>query len=82
MDEEQLVELLRYSSPKELYIIAWNDLLKVLFCPFKVEVLCSVGHLKKGKIVWVEEVKITRELVTVYVICAEAYYYYYFDIVG
>lgn len=82
MDEEQLVELLKYSSPKELYVITWNNLLKILFCPFKVQVLNSVGQLKKGRLVWVEEVKITRELVTVYVIKGEAYYYYYFEIVS
>lgn len=81
MDEEQLVELLKYSSPKELYIVAWNDQLKILFCPFKVKVLCAVGCLKKGMLVWVEEVKITRALVTVYVIKGKAYYYYHFEII-
>jgi len=81
MDEEQLAELLKYSSPKELYIVAWNDLLKVLFCPFKVRALCTIGSLQEGMLVWVEEVKITRELVTVYVIKDKAYYYYHFEII-
>tara|TARA_R110000823_G_scaffold315665_1_gene449283 strand:- start:574 stop:822 length:249 start_codon:yes stop_codon:yes gene_type:complete len=81
MDEEKLAELLKYSSPKELYVITWNNLLKLLFCPFKVEVLHGVGNLKKGSIVWVEEVKVTRELVTVYIIKGEAYYYNRFDII-
>lgn len=81
MNEKELAELLKYSSPKELYIVAWNNLLKILFCPFKVQVLNTVGELEKGKVVWVEEVKVTMELITVYMIKGKAYHYYHFDII-
>ncbi|WP_047246928.1 hypothetical protein [Maribacter thermophilus] len=81
MKDNELAELLKYSSPKELYIVAWNNLLKVLFCPFKVKVAYSVGSLRKGNLVWVEEVKVTKHLVTVYIIQKKAYHYYHFDIV-
>ena len=80
MNNRELAELLKYSNPKTLYIVTWNNLLKILFCPFKVIVKHDIGNLKKDQIVWVEEVKITKELKTVYVINCKAYYYYHFTI--
>lgn len=80
MSDKELAELLKYSSSKELYIVTWNNLLKLLFCPFKVLVKQDIGLLKKGQKVMVEEVKITYELKTVYLIKGVAYFYYYFDI--
>ena len=82
MDEKELSNLLKYCSPRELYIVTWNNLLKVLFCPFKVKVLKNIGQLKKGQIVLVEEVKVTNDLKTVYIIKNVAYYYYHFDILS
>jgi hypothetical protein len=80
MNKKQLVELLKYSDPKTLYIVTWNNLLKILFCPFKVRAIIGIGDLKQGEIVWVEEVKITYDLKTVYVIKGKPYYYSHFDI--
>ena len=80
MTKKELVELLKYSSPKEIYVITWNNILKRLFCPFRVKVLQDIGALKKGQTVLVQEVKVTLELKTVYIINNEAYYYHHFDI--
>lgn len=82
MDDKELSKLLKYCSPRELYIVTWNNLLKLLFCPFKVSVLNNVGSLKRGQIVLVEEVKVTNDLKTVYVIRGVAYYYHHFDILS
>jgi len=81
MNENELAELLKYSSPKELYIVAWNNLLLVLYCPFKVAVLTDIGELQRGEMVFVDEVRITPELKTVFVIKNKAYYYFYFEFV-
>jgi hypothetical protein len=81
MTKKELAELLKYSSPKELWVITWNNILKRLFCPFKVKVLQDVGLLKRGQIVLVNEVKVTLELKTVFMINGQAYYYNYFDII-
>jgi hypothetical protein len=81
MNENELAELLKYSSPKELYIITWNNILILLYCPFKVLVLVNIGALKCDDIVLVDEVRITRELKTVFIIKDKAYYYFYFDFV-
>jgi hypothetical protein len=80
MTRKDLAELLKYSSPKEIYVITWNNILKRLFCPFRVKVLQDIGPLKKGQTVLVQEVKVTFELKTVYIINNEAYFYFHFSI--
>ncbi len=80
MTKKDLAELLKHSSPREIYVMTWNNILKRLFCPFNVTVLQNIGNLKKGQTVLVQEVKVTLELKTVYIINNEAYYYYHFNI--
>lgn len=80
MTKKELAEQLKYSFPKELWVITWNNLLRRLFCPFEVKVLNDIGTLRKGQIVMVDEIKVTLELKTVYIINENAYYYYHFDI--
>ena len=80
MTKKELAELLKYSSPREIYVITWNNILKRLLCPFNVTVLQDIGTLKKGQIVLVQEIKVTLDLKTVFIINNEAFYYYHFDI--
>lgn len=80
MNKKQLAELLKYSSVRELYVITHYNILKRLFCPFSVKVLKDIGTLKRGQTVLVNEVKVTLELKTVYIIENQAYYYSHFDI--
>ena len=79
MDKHDLAEQLKYSSSEWLYVVTWNNILKQLFCPFKAAVLKSVGSLREGQIVWVEAVKVTMQLKTVFVIDGSAYFFYHFD---
>lgn len=81
MTKKEMAELLKYSSPREIYVITYNNILKRLFCPFRVKVLQDIGTLKRGHIVLVNEVKVTLELKTVFMINGQAYYYYHFDII-
>jgi hypothetical protein len=80
MSDDELADVLKYSSPDTLYIITWNNLLKKLFCPFQVMVKHQIGDLKKGEFVWVENVKVTMKLKTVFLISGRAYYYDHFEI--
>ena len=80
MTKKELAELLKYSSPLEIYVITSNNILKRLFCPFEVQVAQDIGTLKKGQIVYVDEIKVTIELKTVFIIDTKAYYYYHFEI--
>lgn len=81
MTKKELAELLKYSSPREIYVITWNNILKRLFCPFEVKVLQDIGTLKTGQFVFVDEIKVTIELKTVFIIDTKAYYYYHFEII-
>ena len=80
MTKKELAELLKYSSPLEIYVITWKNTLIKLHCPFEVQVLQDIGTLKKNQIVFVDEIKVTLELKTVYIINSEAYYYNRFNI--
>lgn len=80
MSGQDLSELLQYSSPEWLYVVTWNNVLKQLIVPFRVAVMSPVGHLTKGQVVYVEEVKITLNLITVFIVEGNAYYYHHFDI--
>ena len=80
MTKRELAEQLKYSSSREIYVITWNNILKRLFCPFEVQVLQDIGTLKKGQFVFVDEIKVTIELKTVFIIDTKAYYYYHFEI--
>ena len=80
MDEKQLADLLRYASPKELYVVDYNNKLKLLICPFEVLVKYDIDSLKRHQIVLVDEVKITLELISVFIINGRGYYYYHFEI--
>lgn len=81
MNKNQLAEMLKYSSSNVIYVITWNNILKKVFCPFKVRVKNDIGELFRNQIAWVEAVKVTHELKTIYIINGDAYYYYHFDII-
>ena len=80
MTRSQLSELLKYSSPREIYVITHYGALIRLFCPIKIQVLQDIGILKRGQIVFVDEIKVTLELKTVYIIDNDAYYYHHFNV--
>ena len=80
MTKKDWAELLKYSSPREIYVITGNNILKRLFCPFRVKVLQDIGTLKKGQIVLVQEIKVTLELKTVFIIDNQPFFYHHFNI--
>ncbi len=81
MNKKELARLLKYSDPKELYVVTWDNKLKVLKCPFDVKVIYEASNLATGQILQVQQVKITKDLKTVFIIGDQAYHYHYFDII-
>jgi len=81
MNKQDLAEQLKYSSSQWLYVVTWNSILKQLFCPFRVSVIDAIGGLEAGQIVLVQEVKVTLDLKTVFIIDSKAYFYYHFNII-
>lgn len=80
MNKKQIAYILKYSHPKQLYVVTHSNSLLKLNCPFKVQLIVSVGGLEKDTIVFVDEVKVTSDLTTVFVVGGKAYFYYHFDI--
>lgn len=81
MSDEELAELLKFSSPYELWIVNFNGLLERLICTFQVRVNQDIGTLKKGQIVLVDKVMITRTLKTVFIVENKGYYANHFDLI-
>lgn len=72
--------ILKYCSPRVLYIVNIHRKLDKRICPFEVEALTAVGDLNEGDIVLVNSIKVTQDFVTVFIIDSKAYYYYHFKI--
>ncbi len=81
MNDKELAEFLKYISPFEIYIVNRENELECLKCPFKVNVKYNIGVLVKDEIVLVDKVKITKDLISVYVIRNQSYYCYHFVII-
>ena len=81
MTDKQLSSVLKYSSINEIYIITADNYLKRIICPFEAEVVSDVGEFFKGQIVRVDFVKVTRRLITVFIINSKPFYYYHFDFI-
>lgn len=79
--KKEIAEILKYASPKVIYVVTWNNILKKLYCPFKVKAKQDIGLIKKGEVVSVDEVKVNMELTTIFIIKQKAYYYHYFEII-
>ena len=80
MTAKQLLETLKYSSPRVIYVITWNKKLKVLRCPFKVRVIKPVNGLELGQELTVDLIWNTDALETIFEVNGELYQYYHFDI--
>lgn len=81
MTKKELADVLKYTSPNIIYVVTWNNVLKKVFCPFKVIVLGDIGDLRKGDVVLVEAVKVDLSLKTIFMIDNQAYYYHNFHII-
>ena len=81
MDMKDLAEELSYSSSDSIYVVTWNNALKQVFTPFKTVVLTNIGLLLKGEIVSVDQVKVTLQLKTVFMVEGKAYYHFHFGFI-
>jgi hypothetical protein len=81
MSEKELAELLKFSKNDEIYIINKLNQLKRLKCPFIVIAIKDIGTIKKHQKVYVDQVKVNLELITIYIIKSKAYFYFNFTIV-
>ena len=81
MDLNELSEQLKFSDSNVIYVVTWNNEIKKVFTPFKIIVSNSIGNLLKGEIAWVQEIKVTYQYKTVFIIEGNAYYHYHFGFI-
>lgn len=74
-----LDEIKKYTDPYSLLAISGKKLIRIR-CPFRVQVLIDYADWKKGEIVSVERIMVTRDLMMVYVIQGRGYHFFLFRI--
>ena len=80
MNKKNMAELLKFASPFSILIVTYQDKIMELKCPFRVKLKNDVGILTKGKVEQVELVKISTNLLTVFIVDENAYFFYHFHI--
>ena len=50
MTNTEIAEILKFSKPNIIYVVTWNNILKKVFCPFKVKAKCNLEDIAFGKI--------------------------------
>ncbi len=80
-NERYIKDLFKLVGTDCILIVDQQGSLRRLLCPFNVLVI-GCHPLKEGQVKDVIAVKISPDLVDVYIIEAKAYYHYNFQIVG
>lgn len=71
-------EIFKYSDMYSILVINPDGRLVRVHCPFSVQVIRDVAKLRKGQIKAVDMIKMSMELVEVYIIESKGYYWYNF----
>ena len=71
-------DIFKHCKTDSILIINHIGHLERLYCPFYVRVIVDVHILKKGSVKAVKAVKMSLELIDVYIIESKAYYHYNF----
>jgi hypothetical protein len=74
-------EIFKVCRTDSILIITREGQLERIYCPFLVKVIITIPPLNKGDIKQVTAVKVSLELIDVYIIEGRAYYYFNFKIV-
>lgn len=79
-NERIIREIDKHCSPGSLLIIKSTGKLMRLFCPFQVMALTDFDGFKRGDLLKVTAVRVSRDLILVYIINRKGYHYYNFAI--
>jgi hypothetical protein len=80
MQNKELFELLKYSSPYSIWVVTYENELLELKCPFKVKSNINAGPVREGGIYSVIQVKLTSDFIIVFIVEEFAFFNYHFDI--
>lgn len=76
--KKYISDIFKHCKSDSILIINRIGQLERLYCPFYVLVVVDVHILKKGSVKAVKAVKMSLELIDVYIIESKAYYHYNF----
>lgn len=79
-NEVIIADINRHCKPNSILIIDAKGTLRRLNCPFKVIVIASVHQFRSNDVVDVVAVRLSSELLLLYVIRQTAYPYFLFQI--
>jgi len=66
--KQELIQLLKYSSPTSIWVVSYKNELQELKCPFKVIAIKDIGDLKQGKTYSVTYIKLATNLKVVFMV--------------
>ena len=72
--DDYLSELSKWIDSGSLLVIRRNGKLDRIYCPFQVVVVIETGNLKKGQECFVDKVKVSKELDSIYEIQGQYYF--------
>ena len=72
----------KYCDPNSILLVNGIGEMRKLYCPFQVMALEDVQKLKKGVVIWVDQVATNDKDQLLYVIFANHYKYKYFKILA
>ena len=75
-------EIFKFCTTDSILVIDQKGQLRRLVCPFMVIVIVDVPPLKKGQEKAVIAVKVSENLIDIYIIEGKGFYYYNFKIIG
>jgi len=80
VNKQIIDEINRYCRPNSILVIGKDGVLRRLYCPFRVITLHGTQVWRKNQVVYVDAVRISDDLMMLYVIQKIAAPYYYFAI--
>ena len=80
LNRKTIEEINQYCSPNSILVIGKDGVLRRLFCPFKVKVIHGTQVCNQDQVMVVDAVRISDDLVMLYVIRKIAFPFYYFAI--
>jgi len=77
-NKKYIDEIFKYCDMYSILVINSEGRLERVYCPFQVEVIKDISKFREGQIKAVDMVKMSMELVEVYIIESKGYYWFNF----
>ncbi len=79
-NREYILELFKIVGTTSILVVDRKGILKRIYCPFKVIAIKDLPPIRKGAVYKVDAVKMTIDLMEVYIIDGKGFYVWLFKI--